>query len=107
MEGKFKRFLAKLKGKKKGSSSTEKMRKVSGDDTGSGDYDNPDDYIVTPLDRHGGSSTVAGKGKNVASNDDDEELGSDDDEELGSADDDDEEEEDDDIVGEEGENIGQ
>ncbi|CAN1124758.1 hypothetical protein LINPERPRIM_LOCUS31275, partial [Linum perenne] len=83
------------------------MRKVSGDDTGSGDYDNPDDYIVTPLDRHGGSSTVAGKGKNVASNDDDEELGSDDDEELGSADDDDEEEEDDDIVGEEGENIGQ
>ncbi|CAN1762263.1 hypothetical protein LINPERHAP1_LOCUS8289, partial [Linum perenne] len=65
MEGKFKRFLAKLKGKKKGSSSTEQMRKVSGDDTGSGDYDNPDDYIVTPLDRHGGSSTVAGKGKNV------------------------------------------
>ncbi|CAN1172215.1 hypothetical protein LINPERPRIM_LOCUS30879 [Linum perenne] len=93
MEGKLKRFLAKLKGKKKGSSSTEKMRKVSGDDTGSGDYDNPDDYTVTPLDTHGGSSTVVGKGKNVASNDDDEELGS--------ADDDDEEEEDDDVVGEE------
>ncbi|CAN1140023.1 hypothetical protein LINPERPRIM_LOCUS23692, partial [Linum perenne] len=41
------------KGKKKGSSSIEKRRKVSGDDTGSGDDGNPDDYIVTPLDRHG------------------------------------------------------
>ncbi|CAN1121310.1 hypothetical protein LINPERPRIM_LOCUS2118, partial [Linum perenne] len=100
MEGKLKKFLAKFKGKKKGSSSTKKMRKVSGDDTRSGEYDNLDDYIVTPLDRHGGSSTVAGKGKGVASNDDDEELGSDDD-------DDDEEEEEDDIAGEEGENVGQ
>ncbi|CAN1243857.1 hypothetical protein LINPERPRIM_LOCUS5856, partial [Linum perenne] len=45
--------MVRLKGKKKGSSSTEKMRKASGDNTGSGGDGNPDDYIVTPLDRHG------------------------------------------------------
>ncbi|CAN1132842.1 hypothetical protein LINPERPRIM_LOCUS30314, partial [Linum perenne] len=34
---------------------------VSGDDTGSGDYGNPDDYIVKPLDRHGATGG-AGRG---------------------------------------------